>query len=393
MPESFSLKTRSVNTNARAGELATAHGVVRTPVFCPVASQATVKTLTPDEIQGLGLPMLLSNTYHLYLQPGIKVIEKMGGLHRFMGWDGPILTDSGGYQVFSLANLRRINDDGVTFRSHIDGSEHGLTPELAMRYQESLGSDIAMVLDECPPHNATRAEVEVATERTSRWAERCLKAATGKKDQSIYAIVQGGAYSDLRRRSAKDLMSVGFPGYAIGGLSLGEEKSTTYEMIDAAVDCLPEEKPRYLMGVGSPEDIVEAVARGIDIMDCALPTRVARNGAFFTPSGRINIRNATYREMAGPVDSTCDCYTCRTFSAAYLHHLFAARELLVYRLATLHNLRFISRLMENIRESIADNDFSSFRDNFMSTYRPTDERTRIEQKEKWLRRQRGESQR
>lgn len=389
MPQSFILKTTDKGTRARSGELFTVHGLVQTPVFCPVASLGTVKTLTPDEVESLGLHMLLSNTYHLYLQPGIQIVEKMGGLHPFMGWDLPILTDSGGYQVFSLSNLRKIDDTGVTFRSHVDGSEHRLTPELVVKYQESLGSDIAMVLDECPPHNATRLEVEEATERTSRWAEKCLNAAT-KSDQLLYAIVQGGSYSDLRRKSAEHLVSMDFSGYAIGGLSLGEQKSTTYQMIDVTVDILPADRPRYLMGVGSPEDIVEAVARGIDIMDCALPTRVARNGAFFTPSGRINIRNAKYRDMAGPVDSTCDCYTCRTFSAAYLHHLFVARELLVYRLATLHNLRFISRMMDKIRQSIAEDSFASFRDNFMSTYRPTDEQIRIEQKEKWLKRHQGE---
>ena len=383
----FSLK--KLDLGARAGELATPHGLVRTPVFCPVASQATVKTLTPEEINGLGFSMLLANTYHLYLQPGVSVIEKMGGLHRFMAWDKPILTDSGGYQVFSLSPLRRIDDEGVTFRSHVDGSEHRFTPELAVEYQEALGSDIMMVLDECPPHDGTRAEVEESTGRTHRWAARCLKAKT-REDLSLYAIVQGGSFTDLRQKSAEHLAGLDFPGYAIGGLSLGEAKSLTLEMIEAAAERLPKDRPRYLMGVGSPEDIVEGVARGIDIFDCALPTRVARNGALFTPAGRINIRNAAYREQSSPVDPTCECYACRTFSAAYLHHLFVAKELLFYRLATIHNLTFISHLMETIRDSILAGTFGALRRDFMSTYRPTNERTRIQQKEKWLRKQRSE---
>jgi queuine tRNA-ribosyltransferase len=383
----FSLK--NVDRGARAGELATPHGLVKTPVFCPVASQATVKTLTPEEIRGLGFSMLLANTYHLYLQPGMSVIEKMGGLHRFMAWDRPILTDSGGYQVFSLSPLRRIDDEGVTFRSHVDGSEHRFTPELAVKYQEALGSDIMMVLDECPPHDGTRAQVEEATERTDRWAVRCMKAKS-REDLSLYAIVQGGSFADLRRRSAEHLAAVDFPGYAIGGLSLGEAKSVTLEMIEAAVECLPENRPRYLMGVGSPEDIVEGVARGIDIFDCALPTRVARNGALFTPAGRINIRNAAYRQQSSPIDPTCACYACHTFSAAYVHHLFVAKELLFYRLATIHNLTFISHLVERIRNSILEGTFGSLRRDFMSTYKPTDERTRIQQKEKWLKKRRSE---
>ena len=376
------------DAGARFGELVTPHGLVKTPVFCPVASQATVKSLAPDDIKSLGLAMVLANTYHLYLQPGLGVIEKMGGLHRFMAWDGPILTDSGGYQVFSLSQLRRIDDEGVTFRSHIDGSEHRFTPELAVKYQEVLGSDIMMVLDECPPHDASRDQVDAATERTHRWAEKCLEAKT-RPDSSLYAIVQGGSFSDLRGRSARYLATLDFAGYAIGGLSLGEPKSTTLEMVEASVEFLPPTRPRYLMGVGSPEDIVEGVARGIDIFDCALPTRVARNGALFTSSGRINIRNAAYRHESGPVDPACGCYACRTFSAAYMHHLFVAKELLFFRLATLHNLTFISVLVEGIRDSIASGTFGSFRQGFMSTYVPTDEHIRIEQKERWLKKQRS----
>jgi queuine tRNA-ribosyltransferase len=313
----------------------------------------------------------------------------MGGLHSFMGWDGPILTDSGGYQVFSLSGLRKVDEDGVTFRSHIDGSEHRLTPELAIRYQETLGSDIMMVLDECPAHDATRTDVEQATERTHRWAHRCLNT-WQKNGQLLYAIVQGGSFADLRSRSAEFLASLDFPGYAIGGLSLGESKATMLQMVETVIEGLPGEKPRYLMGVGSPEDLVEGVARGVDIFDCALPTRVARNGALFTPTGRVNIRNASFRDMDRPVDITCDCYTCRTFSAAYLRHLFLAKELLFHRLASVHNLTFVGGLMQRIRNSIAEGKFSSLREEFLSTYRTTDEKTRIEQKEKWMKKQRDD---
>lgn len=368
---------------ARAGELMTAHGAVPTPVFLPVGSQATVKTLTPEDVRALGFPMVLSNTYHLYLRPGIDVIEKMGGLHRFMAWDGAILTDSGGYQVFSLAPLRKMSDDGVTFRSHIDGSEHFLTPELAVRYQESLGADVIMVLDECPPYTASREKVRKAVVRTSRWAERCLKA---HKDtgQHLFAIVQGGMFSDLRGESAAFLTGLDFPGYAIGGLSIGEPKEVMLPVIEETAALLPADKPRYLMGVGSPEDIFEGVARGIDIFDSALPTRVARNGALYTASGRINIRRAEYRAVDAPFDADCDCPTCRTFSAAYLNHLFRSSELLALRLATVHNLHFMSRLIGKIRSSILDGTFDSFRREFLSNYHTTDEQTRIDQKQKWL---------
>jgi queuine tRNA-ribosyltransferase len=369
-------------TKARAGELATPHATVPTPVFLPVGSQGAVKTLTPQEVKDLGFNMVLANTYHLYLRPGIEVIEKMGGLHNFMGWDGVILTDSGGYQVFSLASLRKVSDEGVTFRSHIDGSQHNFTPELAIRYQESLGADIIMVLDECPPHDDSLDKVKRATERTHRWAERCLKAQK-RPDQALYAIVQGGLFPELRRQSAEYLASLDFPGYAIGGLSIGEPKKITLAMIEETVAFLPESKPRYLMGVGSPEDIVEAVARGCDIFDSALPTRVARNGALFTWQGRKNITNAAYADMEQPIVPGCDCYCCRHFSAAYLHHLFNAGELLAYRLATIHNLSFIAELMNKIRGAIADGTFPGFKNDFLANYQTTDEPTRLSQKRKW----------
>ncbi|MBN1176273.1 MAG: tRNA guanosine(34) transglycosylase Tgt [Dehalococcoidales bacterium] len=375
------LKTRD---SARAGELATPHGTVLTPVFMPVGSQATVKTLTPQEIRDTGFNMVLANTYHLYLRPGIEVIEKMGGLHRFMAWEGAMLTDSGGYQVFSLAPLCKITDDGATFRSHIDGSEHFLTPELAIQYQESLGADFIMVLDECTAYGDSPEKVRQAMDRTHRWAERCLKA-WNNNSQALYAIVQGGMYPELRKRSAEYLTALDFPGYAVGGLSVGEPKETTFALVEETTAFLPAEKPRYLMGVGSPEDIVEGVARGIDIFDSALPTRVARNGALFTGKGRINIRKSAYARMNAPIDPACDCPACRNFSAAYLSHLFRSDELLGLRLATVHNLRFIANLMSNIRSSIMDGAFNDFREDFLSTYQPTDEKIRLEQKGKWLR--------
>ena len=383
MPEEHFHLVKTCN-NARAGELYTPHGTAPTPVFLPVGSQATVKTLTPDEVRDNGLNMVLANTYHLYLRPGIDVIEKMGGLHRFMAWDGAILTDSGGYQVFSLAPLCRVSDDGVTFRSHIDGSEHFLTPELVVQYQEALGADIIMVLDECPAYDDSPEKMRKAVDRTYRWAKRCLQ--THKRhDQALYAIVQGGISPELRRRSAEQLTALDFPGYAIGGLSIGEPKETMWAVVEETAVLLPEDKPRYLMGVGSPEDIVEGVARGIDIFDSALPTRVARNGALFTGQGRLNIRNAAFNRVEQPVDHDCDCYTCRNFSTAYLSHLFRSEEILGLRLATIHNLRFISNLVNRIRNAILDGTFNAFRDSFLAGYKTTDEPTRFEQKQKWLR--------
>ncbi|MBA7576421.1 Queuine tRNA-ribosyltransferase [subsurface metagenome] len=382
---SFRLEKTCPQTNARVGELVTPHGKVPTPVFLPVGSQGAVKTLTPHEVEDIGYRMLLANTYHLYLRPGIEVIEKVGGLHNFMGWEGAILTDSGGYQVFSLSPLRKVSDDGVTFRSHIDGSQHHITPELIIQYQERLGADIIMVLDECPAHDDSPAKIKKAMDRTHRWAERCLKAKK-RPDQALYAIVQGGMFAELRQESAQYLVSLDFPGYAIGGLSVGEPKKTTLAMIEETVACLPEGKPRYLMGVGSPEDIVEAVARGVDIFDSALPTRVARNGALFGWEGRKNITNAVYKEMELPIVADCDCYTCRNFSAAYLHHLFNCGELLAYRLATIHNLSFIAELVAKIRGAILDGTFLSFKDEFLAAYRPADEPTRLAQKQKWLKR-------
>ncbi|MFC2005503.1 tRNA guanosine(34) transglycosylase Tgt [Chloroflexota bacterium] len=379
----FHLIKTCPDSKARAGELITPHGLVPTPVFLPVASQGTVKTLTPEEVKDIGIAMVLANTYHLYLRPGITGIEKIGGLHKFMAWDRAILTDSGGYQIFSLAPLRRVSNEGVIFRSHIDGSQHLITPELAIQFQEALGADIIMVLDECPSHYNSFEKVQEAVNRTHQWAERCQRAQKCS-NSALYAIVQGGGFSELRYQSAEYLTSLDFPGYAIGGLSIGEPKKVTLAVVEETVALLPENKPRYLMGVGSPEDIIEGVARGVDMFDSALPTRVARNGALFTPLGRVNIRNAAYTKMEGPIDPDCDCYTCRTFSAAYLRHLFNCQELLAYRLATLHNLTFISHLMRKIRDTIQDGTFSSFKDDFLSGYQPTDEQIRLKQKQKWL---------
>ena len=383
MTSSFEIAMICSQTQARAAELVTPHGVVPTPAFVPVGSQGTVKTLTPDELRDIGVAMVLGNTYHLYLRPGVEIIENLGGLHQFMAWDGPVLTDSGGYQVFSLARLQQLNDKGILFHSHIDGSQHFLTPELAVEFQERLGGDIIMALDQCPPYTGDARRVREATERTHRWAQRCQKAHR-RKEQALYGIVQGGTFPQLRRDSAAFLASLEFPGYAIGGLSLGEPKVVTLAMIEESVSFLPEEKPRYLMGVGSPEDIIEGIARGIDIFDSALPTRVARNGALFTRGGRRNIRNACYRKRDNPFDPECDCYTCSTFSAAYLHHLFRCEELLAYRLATIHNLRFVTRLMQEAGGAILNGTFPSFRNNFMAQYQSTDEETRLSQKQKWL---------
>jgi queuine tRNA-ribosyltransferase len=386
MPEHFRLiKT---GDGARAGELTTAHGIIATPVFLPVGSQATVKTLTPAEVRGLGYDMVLANTYHLYLRPGIDVIREMGGLHRFMAWDGAILTDSGGYQVFSLAPFRRISDEGVTFRSHIDGREHFITPELAVEFQEALGSDVMMVLDECSAYGDSREKMAQAMERTHRWAERCRQS-WKKPGGALYAIVQGGMFPELRRRSAEILAALDFPGYAVGGLSLGEPKEVTLEMVSLTTSLLPEDRPRYLMGVGAPEDIVAGVGRGIDIFDSALPTRVARNGAIFTRRGRINIRKASYARLDAPLDPACDCYTCRTFTAAYVSHLFRAEELLALRLATVHNLRFIANLVDEIRRAILEGTFAAYRDAFLDGYRTTDEVARVDQKRRWLRERGG----
>jgi len=353
----FEFKITSQNNRARTGTFSTPHGSLTTPVFAPVGTQATVKTLTPAHLKDINASLVLSNTYHLYLRPGDDIVSEMGGLHRFMRWPNPMLTDSGGFQVFSLAQTRQIDDDGVTFKSHIDGSTHRFTPERAVRIQENLGADIIMAFDECSDPNDA-AYSSVAMERTHRWAERCLKAKR-RADQALFGIVQGGVQADLRAESARFISSLDTPGIAIGGLSVGETKQEMHDMLDVVTPLLPENKPRYLMGVGTPEDLINGVARGIDIFDCVLPTRLARHHSAFSPEGRLNLMNATFAHDERPIDETCDCYTCKTFTRAYIRHLIAAKELLAGTLISIHNLRALIRLMEQMRVYIADGSFES----------------------------------
>ena len=390
MPKAkFNFQLHHTDGAARAGELETPHGKALTPFFMPVATQATVKGLTPEEVRDVGARVVLSNAYHLYLRPGVETVVNLGGLHKFMGWDGPILTDSGGFQAFSMGPLRKVSDDGIRFRSHIDGSEHNFTPELATANQEGLAPDIAMCFDQCIAYGASEKQVRQAMERTHRWAQSCFDAhqssATGAPSgQALFGIVQGGTFPELRDESARAISAIPFHGYAVGGLAVGENKEDMYRFTGQVAEVLPEDKPRYLMGVGSPEDLVEGVARGIDMFDCALPTRVARNGNLFTPEGRVDITKARYAEQQGPLDETCDCYTCRNYSAAYLRHLFRAKELLGLRLASIHNLRFVLALMERIRASILEKRFDAFRRDFLDRYQPANEAARQAQKERWL---------
>ena len=362
----FTLLKTDSNTLARAGLFSTPHGEIPLPTFAPVGTQATVKTISPHELHELGANLILGNTYHLYLRPGADLIARLGGLHSFMSWDGPILTDSGGFQVFSLSELRRIDDDGVTFRSHIDGSKHRFTPEKAIAIQEQLGADIIMAFDECAePYD--RAYNKAALVRTHAWAKRC-RAAQTRPDQALFGIVQGGVFADLRQQSARFLTDLDFPGYAIGGLSVGESKAEMHDMLDVTAPLLPEDKPRYLMGVGSPEDLFEGVARGIDQFDCVLPTRIARNGAVLTHQGRLNLRNARYAKDSNPIEEGCACYTCRHFSRAYLRHLVKVKEILGLRLTTTHNLHFMLDLMRQIRASILDGTFAKFKADFLAEW-------------------------
>lgn len=376
----------STSGGARLGTLTTSHGVVSTPAFMPVATQGSVKTLTTDEVGDLGAQILLANAYHLYLQPGVDVVQRLGGLHKFCQWDKPILTDSGGFQAYSLGSGSKVSDDGITFRSHIDGSSHYLTPESAVGNQLDLGVDVAMCLDQCIAFEASREQVQQAMDRTHRWAERS-KAAHDQRaalGQYLFGIVQGGLHAELRRESAEYITSLDFDGYAIGGLGVGEGKGPMYEMAELTAGLLPAGRPRYLMGVGSPEDLVEGVASGIDLFDCALPTRVARNGSLFTNQGRVDITHRRFQDVKGPIEEGCDCYACRRFSAGYVRHLFKAREILGLRLATLHNLRFILRLMEGMRAAIENDGFTAFRKSFLGSYVPTDQEARLEQKKRWV---------
>jgi queuine tRNA-ribosyltransferase len=335
---------------ARAGVFHTPHGDLQTPVFAPVGTQATVKAVTPRQLEEIGASLVLSNTYHLYLRPGAELVEEMGGLHEFMHWPRPILTDSGGFQVFSLADMRKIDEDGVTFKSHIDGSTHRFTPEKSVEIQQKLGADIIMAFDECaPPYD--RANVERAMQRTHTWAERCKSAQT-RHDQALFGIVQGGVFADLREGSAQAIAMMDFPGYAIGGLSVGETKPEMHAMLEVVNAILPEDKPRYLMGVGTPEDLVEGIRRGVDIFDCVLPTRLARHQAAMTLNGRLNLLNAVHAHDSRPIDESCGCYTCRTFSRAYLRHLVVAKEMLAATLISIHNIYTLLELVRQAREAI-----------------------------------------
>ncbi|PID79387.1 MAG: tRNA guanosine(34) transglycosylase Tgt [Clostridiales bacterium] len=368
MALSFKLEKTSTQTAARCAEITTPHGKIKTPVFMPVGTKATVKAMTPEELKKLGAEIILGNTYHLYLRPGHELIAEAGGLHRFMNWDRPILTDSGGFQVFSLGNLRKIEEAGVKFRSHIDGSEHFITPEKAIEIQNALGSDIIMAFDECPAYPSEYDYVKQSLERTTRWAKRCKEAHKNIDNQALFGIVQGGMYRDLRKLSAEQLVELDLPGYAIGGLSVGEPKDIMYEVLDYTVDWLPKEKPRYLMGVGSPDALIEGVMRGIDMFDCVLPTRTARMGTALTSSGALTIKQARYQKDFKPLDETCDCYTCQNYSRAYIRHLYKENEILSARLLSTHNLHFLVNLMKNIRRAIENDNLIAFRNDFFAKY-------------------------
>ncbi len=359
----FEVIHRGANGAARTGRLTTARGVIETPAFMPVGTIGAVKGITPDELRALGFGIILNNAYHLYLRPGVPLVQALGGVHKFASWPGAVLTDSGGFQVFSLAKLRTVTDEGVTFQSHLDGGLHHITPERAIDIQAGLGADIIMTFDECVALPATRAEVEAAVTRTAGWARRCL-AAHRRSDQALFGIVQGGLEADLRRQAARDLVSIPFDGYAVGGLSVGEDKASMYQMLDVTVPELPQDKPRYLMGVGMPEDLVEGVARGIDLFDCVVPTRHGRTGWLFTSTGRVMIKQAQYARDPNPIDPACPCQVCATYSRAYLHHLFHAKEMLGLRLNTLHNLAYFAGLMRGIRQALADNRFEAYRREF-----------------------------
>ncbi|MCC0635097.1 tRNA guanosine(34) transglycosylase Tgt [Clostridioides difficile] len=355
-------------SGARLGRLHTPHGIIETPIFMPVGTQATVKSMTPEELKEIGSQIILSNTYHLYMRPGHELIKKAGGLHEFMNWDKPILTDSGGFQVFSLGPLRKIKEEGVEFRSHLDGSKHFLTPEKAMEIQNALGSDIMMAFDECAPYPADREYVKNSLERTTRWLKRCKDAHNNTDKQALFGIIQGGMYKDLREQSAKEITSIDLPGYAIGGLSVGEPKPLMYDVLEHTTPFMPKDKPRYLMGVGSPDDLVEGVIRGVDMFDCVLPTRIARNGTAMTSQGKVVVRNATYAEDFTPLDPECDCYACKNYSRAYIRHLVKANEILGARLITTHNLHFLLNLMKQIRQAIMEDRLLDFRNEFFAKY-------------------------
>jgi queuine tRNA-ribosyltransferase len=364
----FSFEIKAREKDARAGLFQTAHGLLETPVFAPVGTQATVKAVTPAQLVECGASLVLSNTYHLYLRPGADIVAEMGGLHEFMQWPQPMLTDSGGFQVFSLADTRKVDEDGVTFKSHIDGSIHRFTPASSIRIQEELGADIIMAFDECADPN-NPAYIQKSMQRTHKWAEQCLQAKT-RPDQALFGIVQGGVSPELRVQSAEFISSLGFPGHAIGGLSVGETKPQMHAMLEVVNDVLPKDKPRYLMGVGSPEDLINGILRGVDIFDCVLPTRLARHAAAFTASGRINLMNTAYSRDHSPIDATCDCYACQHFTKGYIRHLVVAKEILASTLISIHNIRFLVSLVKQARTAILEQNFTEFAEDFLQGYKP-----------------------
>ena len=355
-------------SGARLGRLHTPHGVIETPIFMPVGTQATVKSMTPEELKEIGSQIILSNTYHLYMRPGHDLVKEAGGLHKFMNWDRPILTDSGGFQVFSLGDLRTIHEEGVEFKSHLDGSKHFFSPEKVMEIENSLGADIIMAFDECVKYPETYEYTKNSMERTTRWAKRCKIAHKKSDKQALFGIIQGGFYKDLRAISAKELIELDFPGYAIGGISVGEPKDVFLDILNYTAPLMPENKPRYLMGVGTPDYLIEAALAGIDMCDCVLPTRIARNGTALTWRGKVVVRNATYERDFTPLDPECDCYTCKNYTRAYIRHLVKEKEILGVRLLSIHNLRFLTKLMERIREEIEHDNLKNFRDEFYKQY-------------------------
>ena len=364
----YELIKKDKQTGARLGIVHTPHGSFETPAFMPVGTQATVKTMSPEDLKEMKAGIILSNTYHLWLRPGHEIIREAGGLHKFMNWDRAILTDSGGFQVFSLSDMRKIEEEGVHFRHHLDGSKLFLSPEKAMEIQNALGSDIMMAFDECPPYPASHEYMKASVERTSRWAERCLEAHKRSEDQALFGIVQGGEFEDLRRQSAQDLTSMDFPGYAVGGLSVGEPKDVMNRVLDFTTPLLPENKPRYLMGVGSPDALIDGSIRGIDMFDCVLPTRIARNGTLMTSEGRLVVKNAKFARDFRPLDENCDCYVCRNYSRAYIRHLIKAEESFGIRLTSYHNLYFLMNLMEQVRQAIREDRLGDFREEFFEQY-------------------------
>ncbi len=381
---SFTIDADSSTSWARAGTIQTPHGTIQTPIFMPVGTQATVKSVAPEELHAAGAQIILANTYHLMLRPGSELIASFGGLHSFMHWDGPILTDSGGFQVWSLGRLRKLSEEGVTFKSHLDGSQHVLTPERVMQIEAELGADIILPLDICSPYPCSAHEAQQAMAWTHRWEERALLAKEHYNPaQSLFGIIQGAFELALRQQSAQVIASMPFPGLSIGGLSVGEPKEMMWEILSTVTPLLPRHKPRHLLGVGSPEDLVEGVGLGMDMFDCVLPTRVARHGGLFTANGRVSIKNARFRSEHGPIEADCDCYTCQHYSAAYVHHLARTEEQLYYRLGSIHNIRFMLHLARQLREAIIADRYSDFRAEFQARYVPASERVREAQREKW----------